>query len=290
MNFLISKSFFLLAQKMRISFNHPLFLTDATDRLGVLLTLLFFATFPLHAFSASATGAVFIGEQARPNSAIEANALDERRSSLLDYMRHQAESLTPSLPDEVRSPVKWALNGFHSAGSFLSFGVTTLDNDETQAANPDPVAQLMQPPAMPGEVADQWLASTGYHHRRGILPTHDTATLGGHVRQSLFSHYMQYDLHPYLAQNYFSSRNYYGAEMTLDFAAPADTSRVTRPWGQLVIGYTNGESSLMDHGRGIDMHGELHFSDNLTLNTGLRQSDTSGSGNYVLLQWKISTE
>lgn len=133
-------------------------------------------------------------------------------------------------------------------------------------------------------------ASTAYHHRRGVLPTHDAAVLGAHMKQHFLDHYMQLDLHPYFGQNWFSQKNYYGADFTIDLIEPENKSKDSRPWGKFVISYTNGDDDLLDHGRGIDMHGELRFDEHTTLNTGMRQSDTSGASDYVLLQWKMKLE
>jgi len=270
-------------------FFHPTdSLTEPADRLGVLLILLFFVVFPLHALSAGDPNTnIFISNPAQYNSTIEANEQNERRTALTDYVRKEALNWAPGLPDILRDPARWALSGFHSTRSLFDFGISTHDDDTQTAAASQPVAGLMQPPE---DGADQWLASTAYHHLHGILPTHDALTAGAHARQQLFDQYIQYDLHPYYGQNYFSRQGYYATDLSLDFAAPANTAETTRPWGKLVIGYANGDGELIDHGRGIDLHGELRFNDNLSLNSGVRQSDPTGSSNYLLLQWKLATE
>lgn len=276
-------------------FNNRFALTDTTDRLGVLLTLLFFATFPIHAHSANDANSIYANggyfqNSIRTQSVIGTSEEDQKRNALADYVRGQALNLAPGLPDEVRSTVRWAMDGLHSSRGLFSLDVSTLGQDEDEAPQDDnPIAKLAQP--LPVEQNETpLLAQTAYHHRNGILPTRDAMLLGSHTRQSFLDNYMRFDFHPYFGQNYFSARHYYGAEAKLDLARPTGTTSSAKPWGTVSIGYTNGDDRLMDHGHGIDMHTEVYFNDHLSLNSGVRQSDTSGSGNYVLLQWKISTE
>jgi hypothetical protein len=276
---------------MRAFFHdHPI-LTDPTDRLGVLLILLFFMTFPLRALSDTYPLSAYITNPNPTNGSMDNEQQNLRRDALVDFAKKQAISYAPNLPDTIRDPVRWALSGFHTGSSFFSFGISSSEDEEDQEDAPQSLADLMHPP-LPVENQNEssWLASPAYHHRRGILPTHDAAVLGAHMKQSLFGNYMQLDLHPYYGQNWFSQKNYYGADFSIDLAEPANHSETSRPWGKFVIGYTNGDDQLMDHGRGLDMHGELRFNDHLTLNTGMRQSDTTGGSDYVLLQWKMSME
>jgi hypothetical protein len=282
------KKFFHRAQKMKYFF-HPIHsLTEPMDRLGILLILLFFLTFPVRVLSANDSNGIFTGDP-RSNNAIDTAMQDQQRMAVLDYVRKQTFGLVTSMPnDDVRTPVNWFIRTFQNSRGLLSFGLSDLDEEE-ELRPTRPPANLAQP-MVPGYADDQWLASTTFHHHSGFLPTHDALMAGAHAKQGLFDQYVQYDLHPYVAQNYFSSRNYYGADLSLNFAKPANTSELSRPWGTLVIGYANGDSQLTDYGRGIDLHGELHFNDQLSLNSGVRQSDPSGDNNYIMLQWKISTE
>ena len=267
-------------------FNTRFALTDTTDRLGVLLTLLFFATFPIHGHCAIDTNNTF-AYSSRNNNTIDVTEENARRDALVDFARKQAISLAPGLPDEIRSTVRDALEGFQTTRGFLNLDVKALDNDTSEQSPADPLAPLKQSITQ-DKAESPWVASTTYHHRHGILPTHDALVVGTHMHQDYFDHYMSFDAHPYFGQNYFSAKNYYGAEFKLDFAKPDDTAHAKKPWGSISFNYTNGDDKLMDHGRGVDMHTEIYFNENLTLNSGLRQSDASGTGNYVMLQWKLA--
>jgi hypothetical protein len=266
---------------------HPL--TDPADRLGILLILLLFLMFPFRALSADNTSSpIFSNPIQQYNSAIEQGMADERRMAVLNWMRNRTIGLVPGLPDDVREPVNWVIGAFHNSNGFLSFGLSTLADEN----DPAPVfaAPQFAPSPLPESGSDSWLASTAYHHHNGFVPTRDALVAGAHAKQNLFDQYLQYDLHPYAGQNYFTQRNYYGGDLSFEFAKPSNTADASRPWGKIVFSYANGDDRLTDYGRGIDMHGELHFSDNLSLNSGMRQSNTSGTDNYVLLQWKLSTE
>jgi hypothetical protein len=283
--FLILKRFFHQVRKMRIIFHPTPSLTDIADRLGVLLTLTLIAFVPVHAAAAGGNELFLPNSPQYQYNAMDAADQNQRLKSMLDYAKQELPVLLPGLPGGFRDPAQWALNGLRETGNFMSFGLASGDNIDAVASILRPVTALMQP-AAPGDASATWL-DPAYHHRHGILPTHDAMIVGTHSRQALFDRYMQMDFHPYIAQSYFSAHGYYGAEMTLDLASPADTAHTGKPWGKIVLGYTNGDSNMMDHGRGVDLHGELRFSDTLSLNTGLRQSDSTG--NYVLLQWKIAT-
>ena len=272
-------------------FINPLpYLTDPTERLGVLLTLIFFAIFPIHGFSAATSNNPYAISNSIQFDAVDKQESDKRLQSIIDYAKQELPHMMPGLPSEIREPATWALGGMREAGNLFNFGLSSGEDvgaDITAvAAIFKPVAAFMRP-AAPEESQATWFAPD-YHHRHGILPTHDSIVMGTHTRQDLLHHYMRFDVHPYVGQNLVSSRGYYGADITLDLASPSETSATTKPWGKIAVSYTNGDSSLMDHGRGLDLHGELRFSDKLTLNTGMRQSDTSGSSDYVLLQWKMA--
>jgi hypothetical protein len=274
---------------MRKVLFHILSLTDFTDRFIVLLTLLFISFFPFNAFSANVpNGQFFLAGSPQVNTVADAEQRKKMLGSLLDFAKNEAPNLVPGLPSIIRDPAKWALGGLHETKGLLNFDLGAVGDSDILASILRPVSSMMRP-AAPDESQATWFAPT-YHHQHGVLPLHDAMIMGTHSRQDLFHRYMRLDIHPYYAQNYFSQRGYWGTDFTLDLASPSDTARTSKPWGKIVFGYTNGDSRMMDHGRGVDLHGELRFSDNLTLNTGMRQSDQTGSGNYVLLQWKIATE
>jgi len=264
-------------------------LTDSMDRLGIFLTLLFFSIYPLHALSAGTnSNANFVSYSTRYNNVVDANEQSQRIGLLLDYAKKEAPHLLPGLPSIVRDPASWAFGGLQNVGDFFDFAIPSKDDGDTLASIFRPVASFMRP-AAPDESQATWFAPT-YHHRHGVLPMHDALVLGTHSRQDMLGGYMRFDLHPYLAQGIASQGGYWGAEVTMDLATPTDHAYATKPWGRLVLGYSNGDGKLMDHGHGIDLHGEVRFSDHLSLNTGVRQSDSSANGNYALLQWKMPLE
>lgn len=271
-------------------FNRHFSLTDPTDRLGVLLILMFFAVFPIHAHSANDTNNIYIHNSFHSHDALAAKEEDERKVALGDFFKQQAIGMMPNLPDFVRDSTHWALDGLHATRGFFNLDIVPIGDEEDNAEAPANNLQSLLQAKPEIERESPLAASTSYHHRHGILPTRDAILLGAHTKQEFMDGYMHLDLHPYFGQSYFSSRHYYGAEAKLDLAKPENTAHAKKPWGFISMSYTNGDDRLMDHGRGIDMHTEIYFNDNLSLNSGIRQSDTSGAGNYVLLQWKISTQ
>jgi hypothetical protein len=271
---------------MKSLFPPCLFLTDTTDRLGILLTLIFFSIFPLHALSAGDPNAVFVSDEIHTGTAIDANDKHQRLGALRNYVRSEALNLMPGLPDIIRNPARWALGGFQVTQDFFDFITPSKDDEAALASLIRPVTSYMRPTSLDeGDAA--WLAPS-YHHRQGILPTRDAMMMGFHSRSAMFDSYMRLDAHPYYAQNWFSQRGYWGAELALDLASPSDKTGGAKPWGKIVLGYTNGDDRLMDHGRGIDLQGELRLSERWSFNTGMRQSDQTG--NYALLQWKMPLE
>lgn len=269
---------FCLAKTMNRFFNHQSTLSDTTNRLGILLIFMFFVGLfilcPSQTLFADPFPNPFYPSAIDPNSAHSQNSFDidqqnTRRHALQDYVQKEALNVVPGLPDDMRSTLHWAMDGLHASRGLFSLDLSALND-----------AGIEQTPEAP------WLATT-YHHHHGLLPTHDAITLGTHARYTLMGDYMGFDFHNYYGQNYFSARNYYGSEFKLDLAKSESTKWATNPWGTMAISYTNGDGRLMDHGRGLDLHGEVHFNERLSLTSGLRQSDTSGSSNYVMLQWKM---
>lgn len=267
-------------------------LTDRPDRFATFLILALFVLCPLHtALADNIYQSGFVSTSSQYNnvhysSAISNEDRDQRMQSLRDFAKTQLPRLLPGLPGEVRQPLEWAMSNVKEGQNLFKLDLST---DDTQPKVPgSPLGNNPFAPAQPDDL--RTLLATSYHHHNGVLPLHDALIMGGHAERSFFGDYLHGDFHPYYGQNYFSAHHYYGADLKLNFAKSADTRHGSKPWGSISIGYTQGESKLMDHGKGVNLLGTINFTDELSLNSGIHQNDTGVSGNYILLQWKISTD
>jgi hypothetical protein len=261
--------------------------TDKVDRIVLILTILLAVVVSMKSYIARADETSLTG-YSKDNSTLDSYEKDQRRTALIDFARQQAMTITPSLSDDLRSPARWLLNGIHATHSLLNVDVSTLSQvEDASEPSANPVTDMLHDNAPTLADEPSWLASTNYHHLRGISPARDALIAGMHMKHSVMDQYMQFDLHPYYGQNYFTTRRYYGTEAKLDLQNPTDTSSTSRPWGSISIGYVNGNNDLTEHGRGIDMHGTVNFTEHWSLNSGYRPHDTSENINYTLLQWKM---
>lgn len=204
-----------------------------------------------------------------------------RVSLLLDYVRKEGPALAPGLPSALRDPAQWMSN---------RLGLDSLngggDDDTIMASIFRPVSSLLQAPSQE-EAQALWL-SPAYHHK-GMLPFNDALVLGINARHRMWDDRLQLDLHPFYGQNWLRADGYFGAEAAINISRTADGVRA-KPWGRIALSYTGGNSTLMDHGHGFGLHSEVNFNDNLSLNAGMHENETTDIGNYVLLRWKLSLD
>lgn len=204
----------------------------------------------------------------------------QRISLMVDYAKQQVPHLTTGLPAFLRDPRGWISNGFGSS----SHGFSNDDTSDGLSSFLQPVQNAFHAPSVDAPEA-LWITPT-YHHK-GFLPVNDAMIMGFHMRHSLsdsvLGNTLQYDMHPFYGQNWRSTDNYWGTEVAFNLR----TKTSPMPWGKIALRFSSGDTDLMDHGHGFDMHSELNFDKHLSLNAGIRENGNSAAGNYVMLRWKI---
>ena len=268
-------------------------LTDAVRRGLAVLTLAIIAVLPSHAsratdYTEGDPDPMLVGRGNLFASPFVKNDENHRVGVLLDYVRKEVPSLAPGLPSIFRDPAHWMLNGLRDVGDGIGLhlgmdmGFSGTGGDDTIASILQPVASLMEAPAA-DEGEAMWL-SPDYHHK-GFLPFNDALVMAVSLRHSLADERVRFEVRPFYGQNLISQRGYYGAEMAINLSPKLGLAR----GGKIVLGYTEGHTALLDHGRGFDLHSEIPFTEHLNLQAGMRQSDlNSGAGNYVTLRWKMA--
>ncbi|MFY9287143.1 MAG: hypothetical protein WAO98_01450 [Alphaproteobacteria bacterium] len=191
---------------------------------------------------------------------------------VLDYFRKESPNWAPGLPRAIRDPGSWLKHGLGMEGGA----------DDTITSLFRPLSSLTEP-ADPTRAQAAWL-TPDYNHK-GFLPVNDAVILGINLRQKIMDDRLQFDVHPYIGQNWHSADNYWGTELSLSLKSE-DTGKA---WGRISIRFTDGDEALMEHGSGFNMRSELKFDDHLSLNAGVRQNEDSQLGDYVILRWKVST-
>jgi len=267
---------------MKAMFAIRYFTTDVLLRIAVLL---FFMPmfFPSQAYADDNTAPtpmpLIIN---RPDDSALANAdRHYHLGLLLDYMRREGPALISGLPDTLRTPANFIMGELKStANGFGSGNAGTEDNGTTSSVF-SPTLSLISP--SDENAAEALWLTPGYHHTHGMLPFDDALTLGFNYRNAILDDRVKFSVHPFCAQSWYSTKDYWGTEMALDIGPAAGHS-----WGVVVIRYDNGNSDLMDHGRGIDMHADFSFDRHLTLTAGAQQNESSDLGNYVLLRWRLT--
>lgn len=204
-----------------------------------------------------------------------------RLGLLLDYVRKEGPGWAPGLRDYLRSPFGWIMNGFRPAASALGLDGDDDGGEGFFSSIFHPVSSLMTPPS-PQATQALWF-SPGYHHK-GVLPFHDAMVLSLNLRERLWDNRLQFDVKPFYGQNWVSTSGYGGAEIGIGLGH----SGSGQPWGRIALRYTDGDSALMDRGRGFDMHAEVQFNEHLSLHAGMHGEEDSQLGNYVLLRWKVA--
>jgi hypothetical protein len=214
----------------------------------------------------------------------------ERLKLVVDYVRKELPSQLPkmpNLPSFIRDPEQWVVKRFNSIGAGFSGMWDSTGGDDVVVSVIKPVTALMKDP---GEDVTQalWLAPE-YHHK-GFMPTHDALVMGVKARHEMLDERMKINVHPHIGQNWHSAENFYGADMTIDVRGTRDALDGKRhKLGSISISYNNGDRHLIDKSRGFDMHSEFDFTDHISLTAGISSGSSDSLGNYVLLQYKLST-
>jgi hypothetical protein len=195
---------------------------------------------------------------------------NQQIGSMLAYLKKESPGWVPGLPmNELLNSRTWMREKVRSNLSEMSGG------------EEDGIATMMRSPTADTSEAT-WLLPD-YHHNKTILPFKDALEMGFSARRSLWNKQVQFDVHPFYGQNWLSANGYIGTEVSLNLRS----EEAPQPWGKISMGYINGDSNLMNNGRGYDMHTELNFTNHVSLNAGVRNDDVNDVGNYVMLRWKI---
>ena len=236
---------------------HYGFLTHAEKWQGFLLTIV--TLFVLLARTSHA--------DILPPVATAQEELDKQRiSQVTDYVRTQALHGVSLLPSNVRSTLGWF------SGSWRAVHMAAADDDTSAPAVDN------------ADAHDSEMNLVSNYHHKGFLPTHDAMMMGASFGQNLVSNKLDLAERPFIGQSWDSLRNYWGAEMTLDVAKKADGL----PWGKISLGYIGGNDALVDHGTGVDLHGDIDLTEGWKFTTGVRQDSSTGDSNYMMFRWKIN--
>jgi hypothetical protein len=202
---------------------------------------------------------------------------------LINYIRAQVPIWLPGLPvSSIATPNSLMLSGLRSIRSQLGADDSGDQNEPTIAATLTPPESMLQMPSLT-EPEALWL-TPDYHHK-GFLPFNDAMIMGVSLRRSLLEGHVQMDFHPYYGQNWISTRGYYGQEIALNVSEKMGPIQ----GGKIAINYIVDDSNLSDHGHGINLHGDLKFSDTVGLQAGVRENDNAQLGNYVMVKWTLLT-
>jgi hypothetical protein len=195
-----------------------------------------------------------------PNAQEIKNHINEAEN----YLRKESLRGLSLLPDEARQ-VMGLFSGWHKVDMSQDGDAPTMTEETTDTK------------------ALSFPLATSLHHK-GFLPMHDTMMLGISANRDFLGDKLQFTARPFYGQSWHSLRGYWGGEIALNMAQHADGL----PWGKISMGYVNGDESMTDHGRGVDLHGDVDLTNHFSLTSGMRQNSITGNANYALLQWKIS--
>jgi hypothetical protein len=219
----------------------------------------------------------------RPDSTVFSNAdRTYRLGLLLDYVHREGPALVPGLPTALRDPSDYVMHEIKSAEGQMSLTGADAGSGGLVSSLLAPIVSFMTP-AEESDPEAIWL-TPDYHHMHGILPFDDAVMFGFNYRRVGFiGDRVAFNFHPYYAQSWHSGEGYWGNEISLGFG-PAHE----KPWGKIVFRYDNGNSDLMGHESGFDMHADFSFDQHLTLTAGEQQNEEGDLGNYVLLRWQLA--
>jgi hypothetical protein len=242
-------------------------LTKADFRQAFFLTLALTLVFSSHHCRADGYGTATYGPTYTPEEKQQINDIET-------YVRKEALHGVTILPGEMRSAVGWLSGGWHSV--HLSSSDDEAEAMPQAATAPAPFAQESAGGSDPVNLA------SNFHHK-GFLPTHDAMVMGMGVSRAAFDNKLQFTAHPFYGQNWRALQGYWGTELTMDIAQRSDGM----PWGKISLGYVGGNDSLTDHGRGMDLHGDVDLTEGWKLTSGMRQDSATGDSNYVMLRWHM---
>jgi hypothetical protein len=204
-----------------------------------------------------------------------ADTIDKQRLSEVEaYLRTQALQHSSMLPGQMRTAINWFSGGWHPVPT-----TPFLDNENDDDYIND-TARALTEAEMPTPASSPLQLASNFHHK-GF--THDALMMGLTISRKMLDDKLLLSAHPYYGQNWRSLQGYWGANLVLDVAQRPDDL----PWGQITLGYVDGNEALIDHGRGIDFHGDVDLTNGFKFTSGMRQNSVDGNSNYVMLRWKL---
>jgi hypothetical protein len=271
---------------MRAHFSKKRFLIPACNGKAIFLTLMalmFFDCSEVRAFNDNddkTPDTSAYGRQVYNSNSLVDQDRGQKINLMVDYAKKQLPNLMPGMPSFLRNPHGWVANSFgHSSHN--------IDNDDYAdgfSSFLQPIQNALHEPSVDAPQA-MWV-TPAYHHK-GFLPVNDAMIMGFHLREgvanNIVGNNLQFDVHPFYGQNWRSTDNYWGTELAFNLSS----GEANKPWGKIALRFTDGNTDLMDHGHGFDMHSQLNFNDHLSLNAGIREDGNSSAGDYVMMRWKI---
>jgi hypothetical protein len=206
---------------------------------------------------------------------------DAQLGLLWDHVKHQAPRLVPRLRSTMLTPLRWTLSNLNEASEFLGLDEGAQESERFLTPFTHSFVAMMQPPSVDSSQAF-WLTPS-YSHK-GFLPVNDAMIMRLNMRHRALHDRVQMDLAPFYAQNWLSTRGYGGAEASVTIHRQ---DKNAKPWGKVTLRYAEGSSDLMDRRHGIDFHADVQFTDTMNLTAGVRDSQNSQLGNYVMVRWKL---
>jgi len=234
------------------------YLINAEHRHVVFLTLAFFLTLISHFSHADSPYLIDSEENKRRISEVE------------NYIRQQAKGSVGLLPGEVRTAIGWASGSWHA--------VALSDSEEASG----PIEPLTSSAVSETGGDVPFHLASNFHHK-GFLPTHDAMMMGFDVGKNVFDNKMQLTVRPFYGQGWRSLQGYWGSEVTMNILERDDGM----PHGKISMGYVDGNESMTDNGRGIELHGDVDLTNRWTFTSGIKQDNVSGDTNYVMVKWKL---
>lgn len=117
-----------------------------------------------------------------------------------------------------------------------------------------------------------WL-TPGYQHNHGLLPFDDALMIGPSYKKKMLDDDLKFKLHPFYAQNWTGSNNYWGVETSLGIGEK----------GNIALRFANGNEDLMNHSRGFELQTNYNFNKSLALQAGVDYQDNAS----VMLRWRL---
>lgn len=212
----------------------------------ILVSFLIYSALIAPAYCYTGDEQVSVGVHRPQLSQLETEDNNNQQDKLRDYIMKKTSSLFNWFPIKA--------DNIGEESSFLApvIGITRTPDEKTSEA--------------------LWL-SPGYQHNHGLLPFDDALMLGPSYKKKMFDDELKFKLHPFYAQNWHSSDNYWGIETAIEIGQ----------FGNIALRFANGNENLMNHTRGVELQTNYNFNKNLSLQAGFDYQDNAS----VMLRWRL---